>query len=60
MPLSSELFIFPCQATQVFFSHDIKKPGWKVVLWKKVRSKREVANIENVTIIIIGVLNAPS
>jgi len=50
LPLSYEPFIFPCQTTQVFFSDDIKKPGWKVVLRLEACSKKEVANIENVFI----------
>jgi hypothetical protein len=50
LPLSSEPFIFPCQPTQVFFSNDINKPSWKVVLQKEAHSKREVANIKNVLI----------
>jgi hypothetical protein len=32
LPLSFEPFIFPCQATQMYFSDDIEKLGWKVVL----------------------------
>jgi hypothetical protein len=32
----------------VFFSDDLHKPGWKVVLRKEVRSKREVVNTANV------------
>jgi hypothetical protein len=32
------------------FPIDIKKPSWNVVLWKEVRSRKEVANIENVFI----------
>jgi hypothetical protein len=43
-------FIFPSQATKLFFFDDIKKPGWKVVLWMEVRSRIKVANIENVFI----------
>jgi hypothetical protein len=55
---SSELFIFPFQTTQVFFSDDIQKPSWKVVLWKEAHSRREMANIENVTTRILGFSNA--
>jgi hypothetical protein len=43
-------FIFPTQATQVFFSDDQKKPGWKVVLRKEARSKCEVVNTTDVFI----------
>jgi len=46
----SKPFIFPSQETQVFFLDDIKKPSWKVVLWKEVLSCREVANIEDMFI----------
>jgi hypothetical protein len=45
-----EPFIFPSQETWVFISNDIKKPSWKVVLWKKARSRREVVDIEDVFI----------
>jgi hypothetical protein len=38
----AEPFIFPSQATQVFFSDVVDKPGWKVVLRKEARAKREV------------------
>ena len=34
-------FIFPSQATQVFFSDAVEKPGWKVVLRKEARARRE-------------------
>ena len=37
-------FIFPSQATQVFFSDVVEKPGWKVVLWKEVRARCEVVD----------------
>jgi hypothetical protein len=30
-----EPFIFPSQVTQVFFSDDLKKPSWKVILKKE-------------------------
>ncbi len=52
LPLSFEPFKFPCQAIQVFFSNDIKKPGWKVVLRKEAHSRKKVANIKNVFITI--------
>ena len=43
-------FIFPTQATQVFFSDDQKKLGWKVVLRKEACSKCEVVNTADVFI----------
>jgi hypothetical protein len=43
-------FIFPTQATQVFFFDDQKKLGWKVVLQKEASSKREVVNTADVFI----------
>jgi hypothetical protein len=42
LPKTSDPFIFPSQATQVFFSDEVKKPRWKVVLRKEARSRREV------------------
>jgi hypothetical protein len=51
--MTFEPFIFPSQVTQVFFSNDLKKSGWKVVLWKEVQSRREVAELENVFITTI-------
>jgi hypothetical protein len=42
----SDPFIFAVQATQVFYSDIPNKLGWKVVLRKEARAKREVA--ENV------------
>jgi hypothetical protein len=45
-----EIFIFPSLVTQIFFYDDLKKLGWKVILKKEARSKKEVANIENVYI----------
>jgi hypothetical protein len=50
LPLMFKPFIFPSQETRVFFSDDIKMPSWKVGLWKKVRSRRKVADIEDVFI----------
>lgn len=50
LPLMSKPFIFPSQETRVFLSDDIRKPSWKVVLWKKVRTRRKVANIEDMFI----------
>jgi hypothetical protein len=43
-------FIFPIQATQVFFSDLRNKPGLKVVLRKEARSKREVVDTLDVFI----------
>jgi hypothetical protein len=37
-------FIFLSQAIQVFFFGLPNKPGWKVVLRKEARSKREVVD----------------
>jgi hypothetical protein len=50
LPRMADPFIFPTQATQVFFSDDQKKPGWKVVLRKEARSKREVVDTTDVFI----------
>ena len=50
VPKMSEPFIFPGQATQVFFSNDFRKPNWKVVLRKEARSKREEEDTSNVFI----------
>ena len=50
VPKMSEPFIFPSQATQVFFSNDMRKPGWKVVLRKEARSKREEQDTSDVFI----------
>ena len=50
LPKMSEPFIFPSQATQVFFSDDVKKPGWKVVLRKEARSRREEQDTSDVFI----------
>ena len=47
LPQLAHLFIFPSQATQVFFSDIQNKPGWKVVLYKEARSKREVVDISD-------------
>ena len=44
LPRLADPFIFPSQATQVFFSDILNKPGWKVVLCKEARSKREVVD----------------
>ena len=52
LPRMADLFIFLIQATQVFFSNDQKKPGWKVVLQKEDHSKCKVANTVDVFITI--------
>jgi hypothetical protein len=46
----SEPFIFPSQATQVFFSEARDKAGWKTVLRKDVRARREVVDTTDVFI----------
>jgi len=51
LPLMAKPFIFPFQVTQVFFFDDLRKPGWKVILKKEARSRREIVDIENVFII---------
>jgi hypothetical protein len=43
LPRMSDPFISAAQATQVFYLDDPQKPGWKVVLRKEARAKREVA-----------------
>jgi hypothetical protein len=45
-----EPFIFPAQATQVFFSDDPRKVGWKVVLRKEPRARRKVVDTSDVFI----------
>lgn len=44
LPRLAEPFIFPSQATQVFFSDVPERPGWKVVLRKEARARREVVD----------------
>jgi hypothetical protein len=39
VPQMLDPFIFPSQATQVFWSDEVRKPGWKVVLAKEARSQ---------------------
>lgn len=46
----AEPFIFSSQATQVFFSDIVEKPGWKIVLRKEARSRREVVEPPDVFI----------
>ena len=50
MAKSAEPFIFPSQATQVFYSDDIRKQGWKVVLRSDARARREVVDTSDVFI----------
>jgi hypothetical protein len=50
LPHMSEPFIFSSQVTQVFFSDVPTKPGWKVVLQKEARAKREVVDSSDVFI----------
>jgi hypothetical protein len=40
VPKMLEPFIFPSQATHIFWSEEVRKPGWKVVLVKETRSQR--------------------
>ena len=44
LPRLSEPFIFPSQGTQVFFLDVPGRPGWKVVLRKEARARREVVD----------------
>lgn len=44
LPRLADPFIFPSQATQVFFSDVTGRPGWKVVLRKEARARREVVD----------------
>jgi hypothetical protein len=50
LPRMEEPFIFSSQTTQVFFSSVEGRPGWKVVLQKEARSRREVVDTSNVFI----------
>ena len=50
VPKMSEPFNFPNQATQLFFSNDFKKPGWKVVLRAEARPRREEQDTSDVFI----------
>jgi len=40
VPKMLKPFIFPNQATQVFWSEEVRKPGWKVVLVKEACSTK--------------------
>jgi hypothetical protein len=46
----SDPFIFPSQGTQVFFSDDPEKAGWKVVLRKEPCARLEVVDTSDVFI----------
>ena len=62
LPRMAEPFIFASQATQVFFSDVPSKPGWKAVLQKETRAKREVLDSSDVfisTIVEANGLRAP-
>jgi hypothetical protein len=50
LPQMEEPSIFSSQATQVFFSDVEGRPGWKVVLQKEARSRREVVDTSDVFI----------
>jgi hypothetical protein len=50
MPKLAEPFIFPSHAIQVFYSVDIRKDGWKVVLRSDARARREVVDTSDVFI----------
>jgi hypothetical protein len=55
-------FIFPSQMMQLFFFENLKKLGWKILLWKEAGSRREVEDVEDVfitTIVEPSGLNAP-
>jgi hypothetical protein len=63
MPKLAEPFIFPSQATQVFYSDDNRKEGWKVVLCSEARARREVLDTSDVfisTIVETKGLTAPN
>jgi hypothetical protein len=63
MPKLAKPFIFPSQATQVFYSDDIRKEGWKVVLRNDAGARREVVDTSNVfitTTVEASGLTAPS
>ncbi len=62
LPFMFEPFIFPSQVTHVFFSNDLKKLGWKVVLWKEVCFRKKIVDIKYLfitTTIEVGGLSAP-
>lgn len=45
IPVSAQSFVFPIQVQQVFFSDIIEEPGWKVVLRKEVRARRNAMDL---------------
>jgi hypothetical protein len=47
IPHTADPFIFPSQATQVFFSDVVGRPVCKVVLQNEARARRKVMNITN-------------
>lgn len=51
VPKMSEPFIFPNQATQVFWSEEVDKPRWKVMLAKEACARRHEQRTTNVFII---------
>lgn len=46
----SKPFIFPSQATQVFWLEEVDKPCWKVVLAKEARARSHEQNTTDVFI----------
>jgi hypothetical protein len=50
LPRLSDPFIFASQTTQVFYFDVPNKPGWKVVLRKEARARREI--LENADVFI--------
>jgi hypothetical protein len=48
VPQMLDPFIFPSQATQVFWSDEVRKPGWKIVLAKEARSQRHEQSTQDV------------
>jgi hypothetical protein len=50
LPRTCDPLIFPSQTIQVFFSNDVRKPGWKVVLRKEAQSRREVLDTSDIFI----------
>ena len=50
VPRMSDPFIFPSQATQVFWSEEVGRPGWRVVLAKEPRARRHEQSTTDVFI----------
>lgn len=42
-----EPFIFPSQATLVFFSNDKQWPGWKILLPKEAQSCQSIGDVDD-------------